>query len=117
MQDVPARDGRITLGQLLKLTGTVDRGSDVRPFLAAGRVRVNGVAETRRGRKLVAGSWLKKSSQRTGARPVSGRLALGWLAQMGEQQHQRRGRHAFHAGRLGQRRGALVLEPLAHFAG
>ena len=55
MQDVPARDGRITLGQLLKLTGAVDRGSDVRPFLAAGRVRVNGVAETRRGRKLVAG--------------------------------------------------------------
>ncbi len=31
---MPARDGRITLGQLLKLTGAVDRGSDVRPFLA-----------------------------------------------------------------------------------
>jgi ribosome-associated protein len=55
VQDVPVRDGRITLGQLLKLTGAVDRGSDVRPFLAAGRVRVNGVAELRRGRKLVAG--------------------------------------------------------------
>ena len=55
MQDVPARDGRITLGQLLKLTGAVDRGSDVRPFLAAGGVRVNGVDEARRGRKLVAG--------------------------------------------------------------
>jgi ribosome-associated protein len=55
VQDVPVRDGRITLGQILKLTGAVDRGSDVRPFLAAGRVRVNGVAEARRGRKLVAG--------------------------------------------------------------
>ena len=52
---MPVRDGRITLGQILKLTGAVDRGSDVRPFLAAGRVRVNGVAEGRRGRKLVAG--------------------------------------------------------------
>jgi ribosome-associated protein len=61
VQDVPARDGRITLGQLLKLTGTVDRGSDVRPFLAAGRVRVNGVAETRRGRKLVAGDVVEAS--------------------------------------------------------
>jgi ribosome-associated protein len=55
VQDVPVRDGRITLGQLLKLAGTVDRGSDVRPFLQAGGVTVNGVPEDRRGRKLVAG--------------------------------------------------------------
>jgi len=55
VQDVPVRDGRITLGQLLKLTGLVDRGSETRPFLAGGRVTVNGVPEPRRGRKLVAG--------------------------------------------------------------
>jgi ribosome-associated protein len=55
VQDVPVRDGRITLGQLLKLTGLVDRGSETRPFLTGGRVTVNGVPESRRGRKLVAG--------------------------------------------------------------
>ena len=55
MLDVPVREGRITLGQLLKLAGTVDRGSDVRPFLQAGGVTVNGVPEDRRGRKLVEG--------------------------------------------------------------
>jgi ribosome-associated protein len=55
VQDVPARDGRITLGQLLKLTGLVDRGSETRAFLTGGRVTVNGVPEPRRGRKLVAG--------------------------------------------------------------
>jgi ribosome-associated protein len=53
--DVPVREGRITLGQLLKLAGTVDRGSDVRPFLQAGGVTVNGAHEDRRGRKLVEG--------------------------------------------------------------
>ena len=52
---MPVRDGRITLGQILKLTGAVDRGSDVRPFLQAGGVTVNGAPEDRRGRKLVAG--------------------------------------------------------------
>ena len=55
VQDVPARDGRITLGQLLKLTGLVDRGSEARTFLVGGRVTVNGLPEPRRGRKLVAG--------------------------------------------------------------
>jgi ribosome-associated protein len=55
VQDVPAYDGRITLGQLLKLTGLVDRGSETRAFLAGGRVTVNGLPEPRRGRKLVEG--------------------------------------------------------------
>ena len=55
MQDVPVRDGRITLGQLLKLTGLIDRGGETRSFLTGGRVTVNGAPEPRRGRKLVAG--------------------------------------------------------------
>ena len=49
------REGRITLGQLLKLTGLVDRGSEARSFLTGGRVTVNGAPEPRRGRKLVSG--------------------------------------------------------------
>ncbi len=42
----------IRLGQLMKLGGLVDSGSDVRPLLAAGEVTVNGQEETRRGRQL-----------------------------------------------------------------
>ncbi|MFW6598751.1 RNA-binding S4 domain-containing protein [Propionibacteriaceae bacterium Y2011] len=45
----------IRLGQLLKLAGMIDSGSDVKELLAAGEVLVNGEHETRRGRQLVAG--------------------------------------------------------------
>jgi len=42
----------IRLGQLMKLSGLVDSGGDVRPILAAGQVVVNGTREDRRGRQL-----------------------------------------------------------------
>ena len=42
----------IRLGQLMKLAGLVDSGSDVRPVLGAGQVTVNGAREDRRGRQL-----------------------------------------------------------------
>jgi ribosome-associated protein len=45
----------IRLGQLLKLTGTVDAGGDVRAFLAGTAVTVNGEPEDRRGRQLHPG--------------------------------------------------------------
>ena len=45
----------IRLGQLLKLTGVVDAGGDVKGFLAAHEVLVNGEAEDRRGRQLRPG--------------------------------------------------------------
>lgn len=45
----------ITLGQLLKLVDCVETGGQVKRFLQIRRVTVNGQAETRRGRKLVAG--------------------------------------------------------------
>jgi len=45
----------IRLGQFLKLAGLVDAGSDVRPLLADGAVRVGGEVETRRGRQLRRG--------------------------------------------------------------
>jgi ribosome-associated protein len=44
----------IRLGQLLKLTGFARSGGDGKALLASG-VRVNGVAETRRGRQLHPG--------------------------------------------------------------
>jgi ribosome-associated protein len=54
-RDVPIRDDSIRLGQFLKLADLVDTGSDAKPLLAAGEVRVNGEVESRRGRRLVAG--------------------------------------------------------------
>ena len=45
----------IRLGQLLKLAGVAESGTDAKDLLAAGLVRVNGKPETRRGRQLHPG--------------------------------------------------------------
>ena len=45
----------ITLGQLLKVTGVVDSGADVKRYLETTAVSVNSEAENRRGRKLRPG--------------------------------------------------------------
>ncbi len=52
---VEMRDESIRLGQLLKLAGAVDQGSDVKELLASGLVAVNGEPESRRGRRLGPG--------------------------------------------------------------
>lgn len=49
------RGETIRLGQLLKLAGAIASGSDARPLLASGAIRVNGASETRRGRQLHGG--------------------------------------------------------------
>jgi ribosome-associated protein len=54
-RDVRIRDEEIRLGQFLKLADLVDAGSDAKPLLEEGRVKVNGEVESRRGRKLVKG--------------------------------------------------------------
>lgn len=54
-QEVPIRGQMIRLGQLLKLTGAVGGGGDVKGFLAAEPVLVNGAPEARRGRQLHPG--------------------------------------------------------------
>jgi ribosome-associated protein len=51
-QDVPIRDDSIRLGQFLKLANLVDSGSDAKPAIADGLVKVNGEVELRRGRQL-----------------------------------------------------------------
>jgi ribosome-associated protein len=53
--DVPIRDESIRLGQFLKLANLVETGSEAKPVIAGGAVRVNGEVETRRGRQLVQG--------------------------------------------------------------
>ncbi|WP_124726255.1 S4 domain-containing protein YaaA [Staphylospora marina] len=55
MRLVQIDDTFITLGQLLKKTGIIDTGGQAKHFLAETEVRVNGVPESRRGRKLVPG--------------------------------------------------------------
>ena len=55
MRDEPISDGRIRLGQFLKLAGLVETGGDAREVLMGGRVLVNGDLEERRGRQLVPG--------------------------------------------------------------
>jgi ribosome-associated protein len=53
--EIPIRGEMIRLGQLLKLAGVVDSGSEVKALLAAERVLVNGAPEARRGRQLHPG--------------------------------------------------------------
>ena len=55
MTDVPIRGDVIRLGQLLKLAGIADSGTDAKDLLATGAVTVNGEREERRGRQLHRG--------------------------------------------------------------
>jgi ribosome-associated protein len=53
--DVPIREETLRLGQLLKLAGVIDSGSEVKALLAETPVWVNDERETRRGRQLHRG--------------------------------------------------------------
>ena len=55
MPEIAISTDTIRLGQLLKLAGVVDQGSDARTLLAGGEVVVNGESETRRGRQIRPG--------------------------------------------------------------
>lgn len=54
-REVPIHGETIRLGQLLKLAGIVDSGSDVKALLANEPALINGEPETRRGRQLHRG--------------------------------------------------------------
>jgi ribosome-associated protein len=54
-REVPIRGEMIRLGQLLKLAGLIDAGGEAAAYLTATPVRVNGEAESRRGRQLHPG--------------------------------------------------------------
>jgi ribosome-associated protein len=53
--EIAIRGETIRLGQLLKLAGIVDSGSEVKSLLATERVLVNNQPEARRGRQLHPG--------------------------------------------------------------
>jgi ribosome-associated protein len=53
--DIQANTQTITLSQYLKLMDVVQTGGEAKLVIQNGNVSVNGVVETRRGRKLVVG--------------------------------------------------------------
>jgi ribosome-associated protein len=63
-REVPVRDETIRLGQLLKLVGAIDSGSEAKTFLASESVHVNDEREVRRGRQLHVGDTVVVGDQR-----------------------------------------------------
>lgn len=59
VQSIAIAGEYITLGQLLKVTGAIDTGGQVKFFLHEYEVKVNGASETRRGKKLYAGDQIE----------------------------------------------------------
>jgi ribosome-associated protein len=55
VREISIHSETIRLGQLLKLAGVVDSGSEVKALLAIEGAQVNGEPETRRGRQLHRG--------------------------------------------------------------
>ena len=62
--DFTLRGEFITLDALLKASGVVSSGGAAKVLIAEGGARVNGEAETRRGRKLRAGDVVTMSDGR-----------------------------------------------------
>lgn len=62
-REVQIRDETIRLGQLLKLVGIIDSGSEAKEFLALRSVLVNNERETRRGRQLRHGDTIRVGEQ------------------------------------------------------
>jgi len=61
--DFILRGEHITLDMLLKATGLASSGGDAKALIVAGGALVNGVVETRRGRKLRAGDTVQAGAQ------------------------------------------------------
>lgn len=55
MQTIKIKDEFIKLGQLIKLAGLVDNGVEAKYVIQNSLVFVNGVIDTRRGKKIVPG--------------------------------------------------------------
>ena len=55
MEKITIRDDFIKLGQAMKLAGLVESGVEAKYEIEDGKVKVNGEAEDRRGRKLYKG--------------------------------------------------------------
>jgi ribosome-associated protein len=63
LREVQIRGDTIRLGQLLKLVGVIDSGSDAKAFLSVEPVLVNNESEARRGRQLRLGDTVQIGEQ------------------------------------------------------
>jgi ribosome-associated protein len=75
VREIAIRGEKIRLGQMLKLAGIVESGSDVKALLAADPAWVNDERETRRGRQLRVGDAVRIGAHelRVTAAPASPR--------------------------------------------
>lgn len=55
MEEIILRDDFIKLGQAIKDAGLVESGVEAKIVIQDGEVKVNGVVETQRGKKLFGG--------------------------------------------------------------
>lgn len=55
MEEIILRDDFIKLGQAIKAAGLVESGVEAKIVIRDGEVKVNGVVETQRGKKLFGG--------------------------------------------------------------
>lgn len=55
MEEIVLRDEFIKLGQAIKAAGLVESGVEAKIVIKDGEVKVNGVVETQRGKKLFGG--------------------------------------------------------------
>ena len=55
MEEIILRDDFIKLGQAIKAAGLVEAGVEAKIVIQDGEVKVNGVVETQRGKKLFGG--------------------------------------------------------------
>lgn len=55
MDEIILRDDFIKLGQAIKAAGLVESGVEAKIVIQDGEVKVNGVVETQRGKKLFGG--------------------------------------------------------------
>ncbi len=63
MQQIKLREEYIKLGQALKAAGLVDTGVDAKSEIIDGHVKVNGVVEVQRGKKLHDGDLVEYSGE------------------------------------------------------
>ena len=54
----------ITLGQFLKLADIIQSGGEAKSFLAQNEVKIDGISDNRRGRKLRGGEMLEILGQK-----------------------------------------------------
>lgn len=63
MEEIFLRDEFIKLGQALKAAGLVDSGVEAKIVITNGEVKVNGVVEIQRGKKLYDGDVVSFNGQ------------------------------------------------------